>query len=239
MELSIIIPVYNEEDNVVSLWQKTAAVFARSDSSFEVIFVDDGSNDATAQRLLGLPTTPSRRLLRHQQNYGQSAAIASGLALAEGKFIATLDGDGQNDPGDLPLMLQKLQQEEVDCVTGVRSQRQDNWRRRFSSRIGNRFRSWIIKDNFHDSACGIRVMLRAATRELPVFNGMHRFIPALLQAQGFKVIEMSVRHHARLYGQAKYGIGNRLWRGLKDCFGVRWYRKRAIPAIRISNKEKA
>ena len=130
-------------------------------------------------------------------------------------------------------MLEKAIHDSVDCVTGVRRKRQDNFIRRFSSRVANGFRNWITGDQVSDSGCGIRVVRRAALREIPVFNGMHRFLPTLLRGQGYTVAETTVNHRERLRGTSKYGVHNRLWRGIRDCFGIRWYLKRAVRSDRL------
>lgn len=232
MDLSVVIPIANEVENTVPLWQEISACLTAAGFNFEVIFVDDGSTDGSGGRLTALDAGDRLRVVLHSSNFGQSAAIATGFRCARGSLVATMDGDAQNDPSDLPVMIGHLRRTGADCITGVRVDRKDVWLRRFSSRIANRFRRVITGDRFCDSACGIRVMRRDALAELPVFNGLHRFIPALLHAQGFKVEELPVKHRSRRSGLAKYGVGNRLWRGLLDCFGVRWLIRRTVPAVR-------
>jgi len=233
MDLSIVVPVANEAENTVSLWREVFSSLTQAGIDFEVIFVDDGSTDGSAERLIALNAGDRLRVVQHRLNFGQSAAIATGFRCARGALVATLDGDGQNDPADLPVMIAQLRSSGADCITGVRTARQDVWSRRISSRLANRFRRAITGDRFSDSACGIRVMRREALTDLPVFNGLHRFIPALLHAQGFRVDEFSVRHRPRQAGTAKYGIHNRLWRGIRDCFGVRWLIRRTVPSVRL------
>lgn len=230
--VSVIVPVFNEEENVAPLVQEICAAFAAEPGGFEVVLVDDASTDNTAEVAAGIADAPLR-VVRHRVNCGQSAAVASGFAHARGGWVATLDGDGQNDPADLPAMLARAIDEQVDCVTGVRARRQDDVVRRISSRVANRFRDWITGDRVSDSGCGIRVVRRDALREIPVFNGMHRFLPTLLRGQGLSVVEQSVNHRERRAGVSKYGVGNRLWRGIRDCFGVRWYVCRAVPVRRV------
>ncbi|MDX5445309.1 MAG: glycosyltransferase family 2 protein [Zoogloeaceae bacterium] len=233
--LSVVIPAFNEVDNVAPLVDEVAAALAVLDQGFEIIVVDDASTDGTAAVLREL----SRACLRpvfHRFNCGQSAAVASGFRAARGEWVATLDGDGQNDPADLPAMLARAVAENADCVTGVRRRRQDNLIRRISSRVANRFRDWITGDRVTDSGCGVRVVRRVALAEVPVFNGMHRFLPTLLRGQGFTVIEHPVNHRERRAGVSKYGVGNRLWRGIRDCFGVRWYLRRAVRARRLAGE---
>lgn len=232
ISLSVVVPVYNEVDNVVPLAQEIALALKALGEPGEIIFVDDASADGTVAALRQLES-PNLRIVCHARNCGQSAAVASGMRVAKGTWVATLDGDGQNDPADLPSMLMRARQEGADCVTGVRRRRRDNWLRRFSSRVANGFRNWITGDRISDSGCGIRVVRRTALLEVPVFNGMHRFLPTLLRGQGFLVLEQDVIHRERQCGISKYGVNNRLWRGIRDCFGIRWYLSRAVPGVRL------
>ena len=231
--LSVVVPAYNEEDNVVPLANEIIAALENLPGGFELILVDDKSTDATA-RIIREIAHPAVRPAFHRINCGQSAAVASGFQAARGTWVGTLDGDGQNDPADLPAMLAEAQQAGVDCVTGVRRKRQDTFIRRLSSKVANGFRNWITGDSVSDSGCGIRVVRRAALREIPVFNGMHRFMPTLLRAQGYSVKERTVNHRERLRGTSKYGVHNRLWRGIRDCFGIRWYIARAVRSDRMA-----
>lgn len=235
--LSVVVPAYNEEENVVPLAQEIVAALQGLPGGFELILVDDASTDATA-RLIREFGHPCVRGVFHRVNCGQSAAVASGFQAARGEWVGTLDGDGQNDPADLPAMLEQAVAEGVDCVTGVRRKRQDTFIRRFSSKVANGYRNWITGDQVSDSGCGIRVVRRTALREIPVFNGMHRFLPTLLRGQGFTVVERTVNHRERLRGTSKYGVHNRLWRGIRDCFGIRWYLSRAVRSNRIAPQEK-
>ncbi|MBK7355688.1 glycosyltransferase family 2 protein [Propionivibrio sp.] len=235
--LSVVVPAYNEEENVVPLAEEIIAALTTLPGGFELILVDDASTDATAHRIKQLKH-PRVRAVYHRINCGQSAAVGSGFQAARGEWVATLDGDGQNDPADLPAMLEKAAHDRVDCVTGVRRKRQDNFIRRFSSRVANGFRNWITGDQVSDSGCGIRVVRRTALREIPVFNGMHRFLPTLLRGQGYTVAETTVNHRERLRGTSKYGVHNRLWRGIRDCFGIRWYLKRAVRSDRLDETRK-
>jgi dolichol-phosphate mannosyltransferase len=232
--ISVVVPVFNEMDNVAILAHEIDAALSQLSEPFEIIFVDDASTDTSVGVLLTLGL-PSLRVIRHARNCGQSAAVATGFQAAQGLWVATLDGDGQNDPADLLPMFSRAKLEQVDCVTGVRHRRQDTWLRRFSSKVANGFRNWITGDKVSDSGCGIRVVRAAALREIPVFNGMHRFFPTLMRGQGFVVLEHPVNHRPRLRGVSKYGVHNRLWRGLRDCFGIRWYLSRAVPSRRLDN----
>ncbi len=229
--ISVVVPIYNEAENAAALAREIDAVLRAAAEPYELIFVDDASSDGGAEVLDALRLS-TLRIVRHARNCGQSAAVASGFRAARAEWVATLDGDGQNDPADLPAMLAMARAESADCVTGVRRGRQDNWLRRISSRVANGFRNWLTGDRISDSGCGVRVLRREALREVPVFNGMHRFLPTLLRGQGFRVLERPVNHRPRLRGVSKYGVHNRLWRGIRDCFGVRWYLSRAIPGGR-------
>ncbi len=235
--LSVVIPAYNEEGNIIPLAEEIIAALGSLPGGFELILVDDASTDSTA-RIIEQFKHPHVRGVFHRINCGQSAAVGSGFHVACGEWVGTLDGDGQNDPADLPAMLEKAIKDNVDCVTGVRRKRQDTFIRRFSSKAANGFRNWITGDQVSDSGCGIRVVRRSALREIPVFNGMHRFLPTLLRGQGFTVAETTVNHRERLRGTSKYGVHNRLWRGIRDCFGIRWYLKRAVRADRLGELPK-
>lgn len=235
--LSVVVPVYNEADNVGPLAGEIAAALDGLAGGYEMVFVDDASTDATVAALAGL-ALETLRVVRHVRNCGQSAAVASGFRAARGAWVATLDGDGQNDPADLPAMLARARAENADCVTGVRRRRRDTWLRRFSSRVANGFRNAITGDRISDSGCGARVVRREALAEIPVFNGMHRFLPTLLRGQGFTVLEQEVNHRERVRGVSKYGVHNRLWRGIRDCFGIRWYLQRAVPARRLGDESR-
>ena len=232
LRLSVVVPAYNEADNIGPLADEIIAVLTDLPGGFELILVDDASTDTTRQAIEAL-AHPTVRIVLHRINCGQSAAVGSGFQAARGEWVGTLDGDGQNDPADLPKLLALAEARGVTCATGVRSKRHDTFLRRFSSKVANGFRTWITGDQVSDSGCGIRVVRRTALREIPVFNGMHRFLPTLLRGQGYTVVEMPVNHRERMRGTSKYGVHNRLWRGIRDCFGIRWYLKRAVRSDRF------
>jgi dolichol-phosphate mannosyltransferase len=234
VELSIVIPVFNEVETIASLLDEIGGCF-EAVSGYEMIVVDDGSIDGTAAVLQAARQShPQLRILRHRERCGQSAAIASGVKAARTPWIATLDGDGQNDPADI-LKLYRVMDEspdDVQLVTGYRKQRMDGWIRRVSSCIANAVRAAVLHDNVPDSACGLRVFARATFLGLPQFDHMHRFLPALVQRQGGKVLSVEVNHRKRLRGQSKYGIHNRLWVGLIDMLGVLWLQRRGkLPVV--------
>lgn len=240
MRISVVIPVCNEADNVEPLAREIQAALADC-LPFEIIFVDDGSTDNTvaAVRLARAAGIPEIRLLRHSYRCGQSAAIHTGVRAARADWIVTLDGDGQNDPADIPVLIaaQKAGGEDLRLVMGNRkATRQDSWLRRVSSSVANGVRGWMLSDGTPDTGCGIKFMHRATFLELPSFNHMHRFLPALFQRAGAQVISVPVRHRSRAHGTSKYGLHNRLWVGIVDLFGVRWLIRRNPPRVRISEQ---
>lgn len=232
IEYSIILPCFNEEGALPPLVAEVDGVFRALGKPFEVVVVDDCSTDGTARVAGELSRqNPAVRLVRHLRNCGQSAAVATGFRAARGRVLVTLDADGQNDPHDLPRLIERLT--DVDVVIGVRARRHDSWVRKVSSRIGNGFRNLVTGDQVRDAGCALRVLTSDVARELPVFNGLHRFLPTLARYQGFAVAEVEVNHRPRTSGVSKYGIGNRAFRGIYDCFAMRWWRARAVPARRF------
>jgi dolichol-phosphate mannosyltransferase len=232
-DISVIIPVFNEEESIVDLVDEVTCILNNRPFSFEIIVIDDGSTDCTVATLERLENENSKlNLVSHKQNLGQSAGLASGFKKAQGTIIVTLDGDGQNDPADIPTLLEELGSE-IDCVCGVRLRRQDSVVKRVSSRVANSFRNFVTGDQVTDTGCALRAIRHEALNELPVFNGMHRFLPSMLRFQGFHVVEIPVNHRPRLKGNSKYGVGNRLFRGLRDCFAMRWYKARVIQGRRL------
>jgi dolichol-phosphate mannosyltransferase len=232
MEFSIVIPVYNEAGNTVALLAEIAAVLHDA-GNYEVIVVDDGSTDATAAELrAAVSTFPAvLRILRHRQRCGQSSALLSGVAAARTDWIVTLDGDGQNDPADIPDLLgclHALGGGADRAVIGHRTRRRDSRVRRWSSRIANAVRGRLLRDATPDTGCGLKVFPRRLFLSLPAFDHMHRFLPALMLRQGARVVSVPVRHRPRRHGASKYGIGNRLWVGLVDIAGVMWLQRRRI-----------
>ncbi len=220
VSLSVVIPVCNEAGVIASLSAEIDQAFATSGVTYEVIWVDDGSTDGTGVQLSRLP--PAQRSITLTSNCGKSAAYVAGFRSAVGDWVATLDGDGQDVPDDLLILVRKVMQGDVDAIVGVRTTRTDSFIRRISSRIGNLVRRIILGDRFRDVGCGVRVGRRAVFDGLPDFAGMHRFIPVFMESQGFRVLEETVRNRARQGGRSKYGIINRLPAGLCDLMGVRW-----------------
>lgn len=227
VKLSIIVPVYNEEDNVLPMAEECASAMEGAGFDFEVVFVDDASTDKTWARIAEARGKYANIVgLRHLKNAGQSAALWTGIQGTESPLIATLDGDLQNDPADIPRMLKEL--DEFDFVCGMRLNRKDDFIRRASSILARKARQWALNADFRDTGCAMRVFKREALEGVFPFNGLHRFLPILVQNGGFKTREMPVNHRARVAGVSKYGIGNRLWRGLADLFAIFWYQRRRI-----------
>ncbi len=230
-EISVILPIYNEKGNLAALTQEIISALIPIQKAFEIVCVDDGSKDGSVETLQELQQKDTRIVLvRHIRNFGQSAAQATGFRYARGNILITLDADGQNNPADIPHLLSLLPG--YDCVCGVRRKRQDTWVRRMSSKIGNGVRNWITGDQIQDAGCTFRVFYRSALLEIPIFNGMHRFLPTLLRFKGKRVIETVIDHRPRTWGETKYGIRNRAWRGLLDCIAIRWCKMRCFPAAR-------
>ncbi len=228
--LSVVVPVKNEAQNVLPLVQEIHAALARL-ADFELIYVDDGSDDDTPQRLAEAAAQfPRLRIVRHRRSCGQSAAVLSGVRAARFPWIATLDGDCQNDPADLPQMLAKLspgqREPELNLVIGWRTSRQDSVVRKLSSRIANGVRGGLLGDRTPDTGCGLKVFSREVFLRLPFFDHMHRFLPALVLRDGGQVRSVPVNHRPRPAGVSKYGIGNRLWVGIVDICGVMWLNRR-------------
>ncbi|MEP7011106.1 MAG: glycosyltransferase family 2 protein [Acidobacteriota bacterium] len=226
-ELSLVVPVYNEEENLQPLVREIAAALEPAGRSYELLLIDDGSTDAGPAAMAALgKADPRIRIIRLGKNSGQSAALDAGFRFARGRIVVTLDADLQNDPADIPRMLAELSRADVVC--GIRANRRDTWTRRISSRIANGVRNRLTHEHVTDVGCTLRVCRRELLQELPMFTGLHRFLPTLLKMQGGRVVEIPVNHRPRLHGVAKYGIGNRLWRALADLFAVRWMQKRWI-----------
>lgn len=234
--VSAILPVYNEVGNLTSLTKEFRDVFARLEIDFEIIFVDDNSNDDSAAEIAAIQKQYANiaeiTYIKHRKNYGQSAAFATGFKIARADILLTMDADGQNVPGDLPKLLQKLA-DGFDAVYGVRQKRSDTLIKRISSKTGNCFRDIVTGVKIKDAGCSYRVFYKRTVTGLPVFNGLHRFLPTLWKIHGLKVGYVAVSHRPRTIGVSKYGIRNRALRGIADCLAMRWYRKRALPDISL------
>jgi dolichol-phosphate mannosyltransferase len=229
-EISVVVPLRNESPNVAPLVRQIMSALGDGPREIELILVDDGSTDETWDRIDEARRADGRvRALRHPQSRGQSAALWSGFRASRGTVIATLDGDLQNDPADLPAMLKELAA--CDMVCGVRTKRNDTMVRRISSAIARLARKIVLHVDFRDSGCNLRVFKRSVLEALPPFDGLHRFMPILAHGAGARVKEMPVMHHPRTAGRTKYGIWNRLGRGICDLAMVRWYLQRQIKTL--------
>jgi len=232
LDFSIVIPAHNEAENLAPYLEELRTVL-EGKGEYEVLCVDDGSTDDTLPRL----TTEARRfrrlrILRHRRRYGQSAAIATGVVKARAAVIVTLDGDGQNDPADIPRLLElfhgAVHEPAPQLVTGHRRRRRDTWLKRLNSRVANTVRARLLRDRTPDTGCGLKVFHRDAFMALPGFDHMHRFLPALFLRQGGAVLSVEVNHRPRLCGRTHYGTFDRLWVGIVDLLGVIWLLRRKI-----------
>jgi dolichol-phosphate mannosyltransferase len=230
MDLSVVIPVKNEAENIASLLREIRGALDGM-VEYEILYVDDGSTDTTVAEISRFAAEmPQVRLLRHTRNCGQSAAIRTGVQAAHATWIATLDGDGQNDPADIPTLWRLARQASVDqsiLIVGHREKRRDSWSKRWASGIANAVRARLLGDRTPDTGCGLKLFPRALFLELPYFDHMHRFLPALVLREGGAVRSVPVNHRPRRRGKSKYGILDRLGVGIIDLFGVMWLQHRA------------
>jgi dolichol-phosphate mannosyltransferase len=228
-DLSVVIPVYNEEENLPPLWDELRGVLESLTLSFEVVFVDDGSRDRSAEIIRGFRDQDARvRLVRLKANAGETAATDAGFKAAGGRWVVTMDADLQNDPHDIPTMLGHLEQ--WDAVTGWRVDRGegDGIVRRASSRIANRVRNALSEETIQDSGCTFRAFRRECLRGLVLYRGFHRFIPTLLKMRGYRVLEIPVKNRPRRFGRSKYGVMNRVFVATADLLVVRWMKNRFL-----------
>lgn len=226
--VSVMIPVYNEEESLVTLHRELDAALASIAGGAEIVFVDDGSKDRSLAVLREIAEKDPRvRVVVLDGNHGQTAAFTAGFDAVRGEITVTLDADLQNDPADIPRLIAKMDAEGADVVNGVRIKRRDSWVRLISSRVANRARNWVTNESVTDVGCSLRAMRTEYVKRVRLFRNMHRFLPTLLRMEGAtKIVEMPVAHRERRYGVSKYGIGNRLWVGIVDLFGVRWMQAR-------------
>jgi len=237
MNLSVVIPVFNEAQSIGSLITEISDALFEID--YEIVVVDDCSSDETVDVLTKIQLSNERlRIIRHDRNYGQSFAVRSGVKCAKSTWIATLDGDGQNDPSDIPRLFDALIEKSGEnrniLIAGYRLKRKDSWLKRISSKYANKVRSNLLKDEVPDTGCGLKLFSRDYFLDLPSFNHMHRYIPALYISRGGVVFSLEVNHRHREKGFSKYGFNNRFWVGITDLFGVMWLQKRSN---KISYKE--
>ena len=228
--LSVVVPVYNEEENVAKLVDEIAV--ALKGEAYEMIFVNDASSDGTLQKLKDLTADyPALRSISHRKNAGQSRAVRSGVMAAKGIYIATLDGDGQNDPADIPVLYAQITRKDAPeglaLIGGRRAKRQDSWAKKIASRFGNGIRKKLLKDQADDTGCGLKVFTRQAFLRLPFFDHIHRYIPALMLREGYKIEFCDVNHRHREFGMSKYTNFGRLIVSIADLRGVMWLNRRA------------
>ena len=234
MELSIVVPVYNEEQNIEKLIDEITNSI--KDINYEIVVVDDHSGDNTVSVLQKIQLENKRlRIIKHKKNYGQSFAVRTGVKSSVSSWIATLDGDGQNDPADIPeLYLALIQQNSNNnnvLIAGHRVHRKDSRLKKISSKYANMIRSNILRDKTPDTGCGLKLFSKEFFLDLPSFNHMHRYIPALYISRGGRIVSLEVNHRPREKGESKYGFNNRFWVGIKDLMGVRWLQKRSKEII--------
>jgi len=229
VSLSVVVPVKDEAGNAAKLAREIAAAL-KDEGAFEIVFVDDGSSDATAEELLALRPELPLRILVHARNLGQSRALRTGVRAARAELIVTLDGDGQNDPKDIPKLIRAFEAEGADeslgMVAGERVGRKDTWRKRAASRFGNRVRRALLRDNANDTGCGLKLFRRDAFLALPYFDHMHRYLIALILREGYAVRFVPVSHRPRGAGRSKYGVWDRALVGVRDIMGVMWLIRR-------------
>lgn len=236
LDISLIVPVFNEEENIKALFREIHAVMQSMPQTWELILVDDGSTDASLALMKALAEeNPCVRYLSFERNCGQSAAFGAGFAHANGRVCITLDADLQNDPADIPAMLALMEKEQCQMVIGWRAKRQDSFAKRFASKIANAVRNYISNETVKDTGCSLKIMQTDLARRLPVYTGMHRFLPTLMKMEGARVAEMKVNHRPRLHGESKYGTFARAKTAAFDLLAVRWMQARHIT---IAIKEK-
>ena len=225
--LSIIIPVYNERNNLIPLEDKLDRELKKLNLSYEIILIDDGSNDGSLHLIKCMQEhNPLIRFIQFGHNHGQSAAFAAGFKAARGDIFVTLDADLQNNPADIPLLLEKIK--DYDVVCGWRHKRNDPWIKRVSSKIGNAVRNKLSEEEIADTGCSLKAFRRECFDNVKLFKGMHRFFPTLMKMEGFRVTQVKVSHHPRLHGESKYNIRNRLVSSFQDLMAIRWMKKRQI-----------
>jgi len=229
VSLSVVVPVKDEAGNAATLAREIAAAL-KDEGAFEIVFVDDGSSDSTAEELLALRPELPVRILVHARNLGQSRALRTGVRAAKAELIVTLDGDGQNDPKDIPKLIRAFEAEGANAslgmIAGERVGRKDTWRKRAASRLGNRVRRALLHDNANDTGCSLKLFRRDAFLALPYFDHMHRYLIALMLREGYDVRFVPVSHRPRGAGRSKYGVWDRALVGVRDIMGVMWLIRR-------------
>ena len=224
-DISIVVPVYNEVDNIEPL--SHAIIKTMQGRNYEVVFVDDGSTDGSTQKLREWCAQRTNfRTVHFKKNAGQTAAMDAGFRHAAGKYVVSMDADMQNDPADIPKLIEKLNT--FDMVCGWRQKRNDPWIKRISSKVANYIRNKLSKEDIRDTGCSLKAYRRDCLDHIKLYNGMHRFLPTLFKMEGFTVTEIVVNHYPRKFGKSKYGISNRAFRAFVDLLAVRWMKKRKL-----------
>lgn len=227
IKYSVVIPLKDEEENIIDLVNELEVTMLALNAPWELICIDDGSTDKTSFILNSLvERKPFVRVLTFSQNYGQSSAFDAGFKAAQGEFVITMDGDRQNDPADIPKLIEALP--ESDLVCGHRVNRQDPWSKKITSRLANKIRNRLCQDHVHDTGCSLKIYRTACLRHIKMYQGMHRFLPALFSIEGFRVKEIPVNHRERTRGKTKYNFFNRSFNTISDMLAVRWMRKRHL-----------
>jgi len=227
IEISIVVPVYNEKENLVLLDQEITKSIKPLNKNYEVILVDDGSMDGSSELIRTLQEKNSTiRLIRFGHNHGQTAAFAAGFNKARGDIIVTMDADLQNSPSDIPLLLTAIK--DYDVVCGWRHKRNDPWIKKISSKVANSVRNSLSDESIADTGCSLKAFRRECFKDIKLYNGMHRFFPTLMKMEGFSVTQVKVGHYPRIHGHSKYNIRNRLFASFKDLLAIRWMKKRQI-----------
>lgn len=227
IQYSVVIPLKNEEDNITDLIEELEPVMLRLKKPWELICIDDGSTDNTLKILTGLLSQkPYLRLLAFNKNYGQSSAFDAGFKAAKGEYVITLDGDRQNDPADIPKLLDAIHYCDLAC--GARVNRKDPWSKKITSLMANFVRRNICDDDVSDTGCSLKAYRSSALRQIKMYNGMHRFLPALFKIEGLRIVEVPVNHRERTKGQTKYNFFNRSFNTIADLVAVRWMKKRRL-----------
>ena len=227
IQYSVVIPLKNEDTNVLDLILELESVMNQLQQPWELICIDDGSTDNTRAMLLHLSKDhPFLRIIIFKQNYGQSSAFHAGFIAAQGKFVITLDGDLQNDPADIPKMISLMPN--CDLVCGIRNKRKDPLNKKIISKLANRIRQWICEDGVQDTGCSLKIYRKECLQQIKMYHGMHRFLPALFTIEGFKIQEISVNHRERKRGKSKYNFFNRSFNTIADLLAVRWMKKRHL-----------
>jgi glycosyltransferase involved in cell wall biosynthesis len=233
VDISVIIPTYNEEENVEELYKELKTVISSLKQNFEIIFVDDCSTDTTNQRLLELHTKdPGVKIIKFRKNFGQSAAMKAGFDYAQGRLIITMDADLQNDPHDIPMMIEKIEHENFDVVCGWRYNRKDPALKTAVSKLANRFRSILTGETIHDSGCTLRIYKQEAIRDIELYGELHRYIPAMLLWKGYRIGEIKTNHRQRVSGKSKYSW-KRLTKGFLDLLVIAFWQKYSFRPMHI------